>query len=379
MLVKKPGGPSGASGRRRIADEQHAAIDLAVGRPVAQRGDRGAEGRGVEDAAVDEREAAHVVAPRGAIGEGAREECGAVRPGEAPFAEFAIDLGQLECGEDARDRRGGARGECEFGDLGEIAHARLAAVVEAEHEAVFGFDDLAWRVQLQAFGVAVEVGDGHEQVERQAGRDQRRSRGQGGHRGERVEDVAREVRAREGRLEPAAADQAAEFAPHLVAHGRLDLLEQLGVAAAREPDQRLGIDFAPARGGRGVGVEQAIDVGLGQPEFGQRAEILAGRDRVREEDRVDAARRRAREDIDDDLELLRVADAGEQIVVDALAVGQRFRLLIMEGAAGAHQFPNLLADAVHVDGEADPAVAHQRQPQFLLAHGKAFAWRARGG
>ena len=44
-----------------------------------------------------------------------------------------------------------------------------------------------------------------------------------------------------------------------------------------------------------------------------------------------------------------------------------------KGAAGADQPPHLLGDAVHVDRQADPAIADQRQPQFLLPHGRWVA------
>ena len=41
----------------------------------------------------------------------------------------------------------------------------------------------------------------------------------------------------------------------------------------------------------------------------------------------------------------------------------------MEVAAGARQVPHLLGHAMHVNGEADPAVADKTDPQFLLPHG----------
>lgn len=114
----------------------------------------------------------------------------------------------------------------------------LAGIVEAEHEAIFGFGHLTGRVQAQAFVVAVEINNGDEQVERQAGRHERRTAGGGRHCTDGLEDVAREVGAGEGQLEPAAADQAAEFDAHLLARIGLHLLGLFGVAAAREPDQR---------------------------------------------------------------------------------------------------------------------------------------------
>ena len=44
------------------------------------------------------------------------------------------------------------------------------------------------------------------------------------------------------------------------------------------------------------------------------------------------------------------------------------------GAAGAGQFPQLLGDAVHVDGKADAAIAHKRNPEFFLAHEGSVAY-----
>jgi hypothetical protein len=40
----------------------------------------------------------------------------------------------------------------------------------------------------------------------------------------------------------------------------------------------------------------------------------------------------------------------------------------VKGAGGADEFQDLLADAVHIDGERNPAEAHQRNTQFLLPH-----------
>src|SRR5690606_14241955 len=49
----------------------------------------------------------------------------------------------------------------------------------------------------------------------------------------------------------------------------------------------------------------------------------------------------------------------------ALAAAFR-RFAVARGTAGAGEAPDLLGDAVHVDREADPAIADQRQPQFPL-------------
>lgn len=84
---------------------------------------------------------------------------------------------------------------------------------------------------------------------------------------------------------------------------------------------------------------------------------------MREEDRVDPAHRRARDDIDDGLELLRAANFGKQIMIDTLAVRERLRLARMVGEAGAQELPDLPGNAVHVNGEADSAITYQRRPK----------------
>ena len=60
-------------------------------------------------------------------------------------------------------------------------------------------------------------------------------------------------------------------------------------------------------------------------------------------------------------------DRLQQVAVDALnPFGSR--IACMEGPARAGELPDFLGDAVHVDGQADPAVADERDPQFLLPH-----------
>jgi hypothetical protein len=55
-----------------------------------------------------------------------------------------------------------------------------------------------------------------------------------------------------------------------------------------------------ARTGTRLGIEQRVDVGGLQPQVGQRLKRLPGMDRLREEDRVDAPRARARDDVGQD-------------------------------------------------------------------------------
>jgi hypothetical protein len=77
------------------------------------------------------------------------------------------------------------------------------------------------------------------------------------------------------------------------------------------------------------------------------------------------------------------ADVAQQLEIDALGVVLRLTAIdsIEEGcfcppravrdrvqrARGAHQLENLLADAVHIDGERKAAEADERYAKFLLA------------
>lgn len=91
-------------------DEQQAAIDLAVSRAVAQRGDGRAEWGAVEHTASDERDLGRFGAACSPGGEGARDEGGAAGPLHRARGDLGINFGELERGEDAGDGRGRARG-----------------------------------------------------------------------------------------------------------------------------------------------------------------------------------------------------------------------------------------------------------------------------
>ena len=92
-------------------------------------------------------------------------------------------------------------------------------------------------------------------------------------------------------------------------------------------------------------------------------------DRLREEYGIDPARAGAAHDVGQHAEpqVLFLCNAFYQRAIDgldAIACG----LACMEIAARARQLPQLARDAVHVDCQADPAVANQRYPQFFLPH-----------
>src|SRR3546814_5442632 len=64
---------------------------------------------------------------------------------------------------------------------------------------------------------------------------------------------------------------------------------------SRHPCERERPHLRIARRGRGLGIDQRLDIGLFEPQIGERFEALPGRDRLREEDAVDSARAGARD------------------------------------------------------------------------------------
>src|SRR5690606_26012176 len=104
----------------------------------------------------------------------------------------------------------------------------------------------------------------------------------------------------------------------------------------------------------------------------QRIERLAGRHGMGEENGVDSAGACPGEDVDEDAEVsVRLElDPAEQMGIDLfrLAGCVRAARRAVDVLAGPRQPPDFLRDAVHVDGEADTAIAYQGDPQLLLAH-----------
>ena len=105
---------------------------------------------------------------------------------------------------------------------------------------------------------------------------------------------------------------------------------------------------------------------------------------AREHGAVDAARRRPGDDIHHHAQLDFAADLAQQLEIDFLGVvfgpvslrgieegGLRAARAVgdcVQGAGSTHELEDLLADAVHVDGERNAAEANQRNAEFLLAH-----------
>ena len=222
-----------------------------------------------------------------------------------------------------------------------------------------------------------KIGDGDEQVERMAVRQQHRPALAGRHRVEGVEDQRRENLPAKGRFEPAGADEAGQFHPHFLARVRRDrALHRIAGPPRRHPDQRRRPEFCERAGRAGVGIEQAVDIGIVEPQVGQRLQRLAGLDRLRQKDAIDAAGAGPGDNVRQHAQphpagFLHI---GKQLVIDGLAACLRLHA-VMIGAAGARQPPYLLGDAMHVNGQADAAIADQPKPEFPLLHGVNVAER----
>lgn len=221
------------------------------------------------------------------------EEGVARRPGAMAAFEDAVEFAHGE-GREGTGKAGGCpRGEDQFGGIGKGARIAIgcpAARAKADRQAMFGLDHLGRAVEVEALRMALEIGDGDEQVERMPGGEQGRAALRRRHRIERIHQHARENLPAKGRLEPARADEAGEFVPHLLARiGRDSALDRVAGAARRHPHERGGPEFGERAGGAGVGVKQPIDVGIVEPHVGQRIERLAGFDRLGQENAIDAA------------------------------------------------------------------------------------------
>ena len=226
---------------------------------------------------------------------------------------------------------------------------------------MFGLHHFGRRIEPQALGMTAKIGDRDEQVERLASRQQPLSPRRFGHHVQSVEDHVQQPLAPERRLEPARSDEAQQFGLHLLALVGIDRAIDRDAFLGSHPRDRRGPEFGHARFGRLIGVEQRIGVGIVQPHVGQRLERLSGGDRLRQEHAVDPARAGARDDVDQNAQANAglVFDILKQSAIDALAAGCR-RIAIGKRAAGGSEPPDFLGDAVHIDGQADPAVADQR-------------------
>ena len=192
----------------------------------------------------------------------------------------------------------------------------------------------------------------------------------GRHGCERALQQLGETETRKGRLEPTPADEVRYLAPNLGARFGSDLIRQFGARPAKdEAGDRLRPDFAAAPAQLGVGIGENVDIGDFQPQVGKRLQALPRMDSLREEYRIDAARTGPAHDVGHDAQPqgVLVLDRGEEFGVDPVHSAAR-RYAGMVVAAGAGEVPQLPRDAVHIDRQADPAVADECDPQFLLPH-----------
>ena len=235
---------------------------------------------------------------------------------------------------------------------------------------MLAFVDLWRAVEPQSFHMALEIGDGDEQVERVAARQQGRADWPRRHRVQCLCQQAREADAAEGRLEPARADEArefgADFAPGFGGDAGGDHIAR---PAQEQIDQGHSPEFQKPSEYPRVRVEQHIDIGAFQPQVGQRFQRLARMDRLREEHTVDTARAGPCDDVRQDAQaqiMLRL-HAAQHIAVNHFNTAY-FCTAVEVRTRRPRQFPQLLGDAVHVDRKADAAIADKRDPEFFLAH-----------
>jgi hypothetical protein len=150
---------------------------------------------------------------------------------------------------------------------------------------------------------------------------------------------------------------------------------------AQSPDHRRHEPLAPiARAG--LALEQLGHVCVSEPEIAQRTHREIVRERARQHRAVDAARRCARDDVDDDAELDLAADFPQKLKIDLLGIELGVLRIDMVGEGcvearrsirdrmqrdrGPDELQDLLADAVHIDRERHPAEEDQRKTKLFL-------------
>ncbi len=143
------------------------------------------------------------------------------------------------------------------------------------------------------------------------------------------------------------------------------------------------------RRARASGASRTLDVAVVEPEIAQavcRQIVAQG---TRQHRAVDAARGRAGNDIDDDAQIDDAADLAQQLEVDRLGVvlgaatwdgiekrgtgtGRTIRDVVQR-RGGAHELQDLLADAMHVDGERNAAKADESNAELFFSHRRPLA------
>lgn len=234
-------------------------------------------------------------------------------------------------------------------------------------------------VERQRHAVPGKIGDRHEQVDRLAIGHQHRPARALLHRVEGIEQQVRKGLAAERWLKPARAHEARQLRAHLVLRAMPDgAVDDIAALFHHPASDRHRPEFGRRRQRPRVGVDQLVDVGAVQPQVGERVERLPVRERAREKNAVDPARARPRDDVGKDAQpdIAARGDSGQQFAIDrarALLGGA-----VMKGPRRRGEAPHFLGDAVHIDGEADSAVANQGEAQFLFPHasGDSAVWGA---
>ena len=221
-----------------------------------------------------------------------------------------------------------------------------------------------------------EVGGGHHQIDRVAGRNQRSARLALRHGGEGIGQQPRKTRPAERRLEPARADQARHFGTHFGpgVGGETGLVKAAAGQAQGQPDHRPGPDLGQPAPRPRLWRDQDIAVGRFQPQPRQGIEALPADQRLGQKHGVYTARAGARQDIRDQpqRQIACPPDRVKQAVIDARHAVWR-RITGMPRPAGAGGMPDVLGHAMHRDRQADPAITDQRDAQFFLPHWRSMA------
>ncbi len=163
--------------------------------------------------------------------------------------------------------------------------------------------------------VAVMVGQRHEQVEPVTRRQQRRGRARRlAHAGGGVVHQFRHAGAVERRLEPARAHEQREFAAHL---GVADFVDAANIGNA--PQEWPHVPFAAGLG-PGLGRQELRHVRAVEPQVAQRIGAQVVGEGARQHRAVDAARRGAGDDVDDDAQVDLPPDLAQQFEIDRFGV-----------------------------------------------------------
>ena len=318
--------------RRRVrVDIDQAPIDLAIGRATMDRGDRFLERPVVEDRAVEKGGGRRIDIGAQVIGKFVGDELGAPRPVALPLRHHLVHFHDPRRRKGAGERRGRARGEGETGRIVQIELAldlavRPPPIGEVQDVVVIELMNERRIVDLHQLLIAVIVGQRDEQVERQAGGQQRGLRVLGGaHARHGVIHQAGHGAPVERRLEPARTHEQRQLLAHLQVPDRA---KALGLGS--DPDERLQEPLAPGAGAR-VGRQQDRDIGIVEPQLAQRSHRQVMAQGTGQHGAVDAARRRAGDDIDDHAQFDVAADVAQQLEIDILGV------VFGIGSIGAHR------------------------------------------